>query len=99
MRCTHDGRAFLDGVNMTDKERYDAFASAFMQRYDELVHWAMVNWPNEKFPLMASDFAESRREISQILGPKLGDPEPSRPSYGSGKKEPQYLDVSPAPWP
>jgi len=87
------------GADMTDKERYDAFASAFMQHFDGLIHWAMVNWPNEKFPLMESDFVQSRREISQILGPKLGDPEPPRPSHGRGEKEPSYLDVAPAPWP
>lgn len=84
--------------DVTDKERYDAFAAEFMQRFDEMVRWAIVHWPNEKFPLMESDFTQSRREISQILGPKLGEPETPRASP-AGSGQPQYFDVDPAPWP
>jgi len=75
------------------------------QRFDELVHWAMTNWPKPEFPLLSSDFSESRREISQIVGPKLGDAdaddsptETPRPAFG-GEDDGQYRDVTPMPWP
>ena len=98
---------------MATKEECDRYAAELTHRFDELVQWAMSNWPKPEFPLLSSDFSESRREISQIVGPKLGDgdsgdsdnsghsgatpPETPRPAFGGD--DGQYRDVTPMPWP
>lgn len=87
---------------MATKDQCDRYAADLTRRFDELAQWAMTNWPKPEFPLLASDFSESRREISQIGGPKLGDcnmrSETPRPAFG-GNGDGQYRDVNPMPWP
>lgn len=81
---------------MASKEELDRYAAELVQRFDELTRWAMSNWPRPEFPLMQSDFTEARKEISRIVGPKLGDPD-APPSQEPSKR--QYIDMNPAPWP
>lgn len=89
---------------MASKEQCDRYAAEMTQRFDEFVKWAIDNWPREDFPLLKSDFNQSRREIGQILGAKLGESDGSdehddnmSPS-GSGRSG-QYVDMNPMPWP
>jgi hypothetical protein len=92
---------------MTDKERYDAYASEVNRRFEEWVNWAIEHWPRAEQPLMESDFAAARRELSALLGPRLGDPgESGRPADrvpdppGLAKdKDRQFRDMNPMPWP
>jgi len=87
---------------MASKEELDHYAGELVRRFDELTRWAMTNWPRPEYPLMQSDFADSRKEISRIIGPKLGDPDPPLPADGAnanGGAQRQYYDVNPAPWP
>lgn len=84
---------------MASKAECDKYAAELAQRFEELTRWAITNWPNKEFPLLDSDFSESRRELGQILGPKLGDGgtsnEPSSQDQNSG----QFIDTKPMPWP
>ena len=86
---------------MASKEECDRYAEELTRRFDELVQWAMANWPKPEFPLLSSDFTQARREISEIVGPKLGDAEiqddTPRPAFGGDDN--QYRDVTPMPWP
>jgi hypothetical protein len=86
---------------MASKEECDQYAAELTRRFDELVKWALTNWPRPDFPLLSSDFTETRREISQIVGPKLGDSVDDdslpRPAFGSDDR--QFRDVNPMPWP
>ena len=86
---------------MASKEECDRYAAELTHRFDEFVKWALSNWPKPEFPLLLSDFTASRREISQIVGPKLGDGDESdtgpRPAFGNG--DAQFRDVNPMPWP
>lgn len=86
---------------MASKEECDQYAAELTRRFDEFVQWAFAHWPKPEFPLLPSDFAESRREISQIAGWKLGDAdehdELPRPAYGNDDR--QFRDVNPMPWP
>ena len=86
---------------MASKEECDQYAAELTRRFDELVQWALANWPKREFPLLSSDFSASRREISKIVGPKLGDAdEPdSLPPPAFGGNDGQYRDVTPMPWP
>jgi hypothetical protein len=85
---------------MSDKEQYDRYAAEFAQRFEAFINWAMENWPNRNFPLMQSDFSKSRKEIAQILGPKLGEGEGNaNPPPETDKDMPQYVDMNPTPWP
>lgn len=86
---------------MASKEECDQYAAELARRFDELVQWALSNWPKPEFPLLPSDFVESRREISQIAGRKLGDADEDDglppPAFGSDDR--QFRDVNPMPWP
>lgn len=86
---------------MASKEECDQYAAELTSRFDALMQWAIANWPRPEFPLLSSDFAQSRREISQIVGAKLGDPddhdEPPRPAFGNEDR--QFRDINPMPWP
>lgn len=86
---------------MASKEECDQYVAELTHRFDEFVHWALANWPKPEYPLLSSDFRESRREISQIAGRKLGDAdehdELPRPAFGNDDR--QFRDVNPMPWP
>ncbi|HZW21494.1 hypothetical protein [Noviherbaspirillum sp.] len=87
---------------MASKEECDQYAAELTRRFDELVQWAMTNWPKPETPLLSSDFGEGRREIGQIVGPKLGDADGNdtlpRPAFGDDD-DGQYRNVTPMPWP
>jgi hypothetical protein len=89
----------IRGHKMDDKERYDQYAAELAQRFEDLIKWAIENWPNKNFSLMQSDFEQSRKEIGQILGPKLSEGEASPPAPATGKDDPPFIDMNPAPWP
>lgn len=61
----------------------------------------MENWPNKDFPLMQSDFVETRNEIANIVRPKLGTVggNSGQTASSSVPDDPQYIDMKPAPWP
>ncbi|WP_141103999.1 hypothetical protein [Noviherbaspirillum denitrificans] len=84
---------------MASKEECDRYAAELTRRFDELVQWAHANWPKPEFPLLSSDFSESRREISQIVGRKLGDADDGPPGPASGDADRQFRDLNPMPWP
>jgi hypothetical protein len=83
---------------MASKEQLDQYAAELIARFDDLTKWAIENWPRQDFPLMHSDFAESRREFSKIAGPKLGEGEPQT-TAAPAEQDRQYRDMNPAPWP
>ena len=82
---------------MASKQEYDQYAVELYQRFEDFTKWAIANWPKKDFPLLLSDFDASRREISDIIGPKLGDPEDE--AGQSGKDAAPFVDMNPMPWP
>lgn len=82
---------------MATKQECDQYAAELTQRFEDLVKWATDNWPQRDFPLLRSDFSASRREISQIVGPKLGDGESD--DLPSSKRTRQFIPTNPMPWP
>lgn len=83
---------------MADVLEPDAYADELVRRFEEFTQWAIVHWPQKNYPLMSSDFAASRREISGIVGRKLHEGESMTPPTAA-QEDPPYLDVSPTPWP
>lgn len=83
---------------MASKDECDRYATEAARRFDDFVRWAIVNWPHKNFPLVSSDFADSRRELSSILGSKLQDGQSSSTNE-RGSDGAQYIDMNPAPWP
>jgi hypothetical protein len=82
---------------MASKEECDRYAEELAHRFDDLTRWAIANWPDKNLPLLTSDFAESRRELSTILGSKLQEIQgETRPNVDGSA---QYIDMNPAPWP
>lgn len=85
---------------MAKKEECDQYAAELTRRFDDLVQWAMANWPTPAFPLLSSDFSQSRREIAQIVGSKLGEGEAADKAVsGNTKDSAPYIDMNPMPWP
>lgn len=88
---------------MATKEECDKFAAELLQRFDAMTAWAITHWPRPDLPLMASDFEESRKELSVILGPKLeADGKTARagaPQDSGSADSGQYIDMNPMPWP
>lgn len=85
---------------MASKEECDQYAADLTRRFEELVRWAITNWPTPAFPLLSSDFNESRREIAQIIGRKLGEGEAAdRTAPGSPPEEAPFVNMNPMPWP
>jgi len=87
------------GVDMASKEECDRYAAELTRRFEELTHWAIANWPKKEFPLLESDFCDARREIGEIVGPKLGEGEPGNSAPGIPSNSGQFRDVNPMPWP
>jgi hypothetical protein len=84
---------------MANKEQCDRFANEMAYRFEDLVKWAIENWPNKDTPLLSSDFSESRKEIAQILGPRLSEGRTDLPGSSSEERFAQYVQTTPAPWP
>lgn len=88
---------------MNEKEKRDEYAKEFNRRFDEFTSWAIEHWPVESFQLMQSDFSQSGKELSEILGPKLAKGESDsinrRAITPQSNQEPQYINVTPMPWP
>lgn len=85
---------------MASKEECDQYAAELTRRFDEMVQWAITNWPASSYPLLSSDFSESRREIAQIIGSKLGEGEAAdNATPGSPPDAAPYVDMNPMPWP
>ncbi|MES2536535.1 MAG: hypothetical protein V4632_11755 [Pseudomonadota bacterium] len=81
---------------MASKETSDKFAAEMGRRFDDFTKWAIENWPHENYPLLASDFSESRKEIAAILGARLSEGQSALPPPSG---DDQYVSVNPAPWP
>ncbi len=83
---------------MASKQECDRYATEVARRFEEFTSWAITNWPEKNFPLLSSDFIESRREVGMILGSKLHEGQ-SVPSSTAHSDNGQYVDMNPAPWP
>ncbi|HEV7617659.1 MAG TPA: hypothetical protein VGO51_06100 [Burkholderiaceae bacterium] len=84
---------------MANKEQYDKFADEMARRFEDFTQWAIDNWPNKDFPLLQSDFSESRKEIGHILGARLNESQEAPPPSPAAENSPQYINMNPAPWP
>jgi hypothetical protein len=87
------------GPEMASKQECDQYAAELTERFEQLTQWAMENWPNKEFPLLRSDFTESRKELAQIAGPKLGDCDTDTSPPAKGDDAPPFIDMNPMPWP
>jgi hypothetical protein len=83
---------------MATKEQCDQYADDVAAKFEAFTQWAIENWPHRDYPLMQSDFAESRKEIGLILGNRLREVQNGSDSR-STKDQKQYVHVNPAPWP
>ena len=81
---------------MASNDASKVFANELQRRFEELVHWAIDNWPDKSQPLTEADFAVSRKEMEKISA--------RQPPSGKGGPEPseggeQYVNMNPTPWP
>lgn len=72
------------------------YSKELNSRFEQLRRWAMDNWPLPDQPLTTADFSAAEHEIQLLLGAKLHS---QLPASAPEDFEPQYLPVTPAPWP
>jgi len=86
---------------MEFEEERRQFITEVWRRFEEVQSWAIANWPDKEHPLTTSDFVEGRKEILGLGLPpaqRLSAPPPEAapdPEHGG----PQYVEVTPMPWP
>lgn len=78
-----------------DKAR-DDYSKELITRFEQFRKWAMDNWPVPDQPLNTADFSATEREINLLLGARLHT---QLEAHAPEDFEPQYLPVTPAPWP
>jgi hypothetical protein len=83
---------------MATRKECDQYAVELNERFEALIRWAIQNWPRKNYPLLMSDFSASRREISTIIGPKLGDGE-AEANDSPNNSSASYISTTPMPWP
>jgi len=84
---------------MPNNDQRDQYAAELNERYEAFVRWTKENWPNQESPLMDSDFAAARRELSLMCGARLGGGDRTADTGGSSDTSAQYVPVNPMPWP
>jgi hypothetical protein len=84
---------------MAINDKHAEFSNELKRRFEEFATWTIANWPDKDTPPTHRDFDVARKEINALttrdvdLGKRNAEiPEPA----DSG---PQYVSVSPAPWP
>ncbi len=84
---------------MATEQECEHFSTEFERRFEALIDWANLNWPDKNQPLRPEDFIASRREVGLLLGARLH----TRPAADAGPAPAdggvQYVNVAPAPWP
>lgn len=88
---------------MSSNKCDDAFAKEALRRFDDFVSWTINNWPHGPAPLSGGDFNAGRRELATLLGPRLdAGAGAAKETYNFPEDtdaNPQYISVTPAPWP
>ena len=84
---------------MNIHDEHAEFSNELKRRFEEFTVWAIANWPDKDTPPTSRDFDVARKEIAAItkrdfdIGARnAAIPEPEDAG-------PQYVSVSPAPWP
>lgn len=81
---------------MAGNEANQAFSRELSRRFEDLVRWAIANWPERERPLTESDFTRVRQEMAQLgASPEAVVKEAPEPSAGGE----QYVNINPSPWP
>lgn len=83
---------------MPTKDEYDLFAAEMVRKFEDFTTWAKENWPDRQSPLTDSDFASMRKQVAEMVGPRLGTGEAKPDGPGAGD-DAQYVNVTPMPWP
>lgn len=81
---------------MENEQLRREFINEVWRRYEEVQNWAIANWPDPARPISSSDFVEARKEIL-ALGMTQTESNQQAPEPEQGG--PQYIEVTPAPWP
>jgi hypothetical protein len=73
-----------------------AYAEELGYRFEELMRWAIENWPDKRNPVSRSDFQDAFKAITRIRA-RLEPIAQNAPEPSEGGE--QYVNVNPAPWP
>ena len=81
---------------MSDQNDKEQFAADLEQRFQDLMQWAVSNWPDAERPISLADFEEAQKAV-QALTRRVCHPggEALSPAEGGA----QFVNVAPTPWP
>jgi hypothetical protein len=82
---------------MDNSDQRRQFVGELWRRFEALQQWAIDNWPDKQHPLSSADFVQARKEILDLADERhpVQGSQVLEPSEGG----PQYVDVTPTPWP
>ncbi|CAL62543.1 Hypothetical protein; putative Zn-dependent hydrolase domain [Herminiimonas arsenicoxydans] len=84
---------------MLNQNEPDLFQIELKQRFEELVRWAVAHNPDRSAPLSEADFDAARKEITKLAAHDLSLGERNAKIPEPAENGPQYINVTPAPWP
>lgn len=82
---------------MDNSDQRRQFVGELWRRFEALQQWAIDNWPDKQHPLSSADFVAARQEILALADERHPVPSGQVPEPSEGG--PQYVDVTPTPWP
>jgi hypothetical protein len=97
-------------MSASDKDRA-LFSAEIKRRFEELTAWAIANYPDHQHPLGDADFSICRQQIALLAEPRPPEKQNIRPDADASINEqnksipepsdsgPQYVGVTPSPWP
>jgi hypothetical protein len=84
---------------MSGKPENTRIAAEMEKRLDEFTMWAIANWPDRNAPLTTADFDPVRRKIASLRGQGTDIEERNAAIPEPADSGPQYVNVTPSPWP
>ncbi|MFJ7566803.1 hypothetical protein ACIQW9_07590 [Herminiimonas sp. NPDC097707] len=84
---------------MLNQNEPGLFHIELKQRFEELVSWAVAHSPDHSPQLSPADFEAARKEITKLAAHDLSLGERNAEIPEPAENGPQYINVTPAPWP
>ncbi|NUU01277.1 hypothetical protein [Herbaspirillum robiniae] len=85
-------------MNQIEAQR-EKYAQELQARFADYKRWAMANWPVKEQALTDAAFVAAQRELELITGAMLHPGRKPGATPAGGAQQPQFEDVTPAPWP
>lgn len=84
---------------MATNDEYAQFGIEMKRHFEEFTAWAIANWPDKSAPLSNADFDIVRKKIASLADHNIDIAEHVAATPDPSESGPQYINVTPNPWP